>query len=151
MFSVAVMKFLKAYWMYIVAALIVVALVVSGIWWYNNQIEKAFKRGEEVGVAAQYKKDKETFDEMQRKHDERVKALEELSKKLGNDLDTLRADSASKIQVLDTKLAAKSAELNRTMYNKAGKPITCPQQETEFFLGKDFSDVWNAYTTELMH
>jgi predicted RNase H-like nuclease (RuvC/YqgF family) len=146
------LKFLKDNWVYIVIGLAIAAAIAGAVSWYNTQLEKAYDRGYSVGVADQYKEDKAKFDKMQEEHDRRVKELEKRSTELGEELDTLKQDSNAKISELNAKLDAKTKKLNQTLYDQAGKPLqTCPPVGTEYYLGPDFSSVWNSYSTGLMH
>lgn len=151
MIPLPLIKFLKDNWLYIVIGLAVVAAVAFSIKWYNDQIEAAYNRGYAVGVADQYKKDRDKFDEMQSKHDERVKALETAAAKLADDLAVLKSDSEKKYKALNAKLDAKKKELDQVRYDAAGKPVDCPPAGADTYLGKEFSDQWNGYSTGLMH
>lgn len=152
MIPAALIKFLKDNWLYIVIGLAAAAAIAFSISWYNDQLEAAYDRGYSVGVADQYKKDQATFAEMQAEHNRRVRELEKRSTELGEELDTLKQDSRAKINELNAKLDAKTKKLNQTLYDQAGKPLqSCPPAGTEFYLGPDFSSVWNSYSTGLMH
>ena len=152
MIPVALIKFLKDNWLYIAIGLAVAFAIAGAIGWYNAQLEAAYDRGFTSGVAAQYEKDRAKFDEMQAEHDKRVQELEKRATELGEELDGLKKDSDTKLRELNAQLEAKEKKLNRTLYDQAGKPLqTCPPAGVEFYLGPDFSSVWNSYSTGLMH
>lgn len=152
MIPAALVKFLKAYWVYIVIGLAVAFAIAGAISWYNTQLEESYNKGYKAGVSAQYEEDRQKFDDMQARHDKRVQELEKKSTELGDELTALKTDSESVIRDLNAKLDAKTKKLNQTLYDQAGKPLqSCPPAGTEFYLGPDFSSVWNSYSTGLMH
>lgn len=140
-------KFLGDYWKYLAVA----ALMVAAIFWYNSQIDKAYQRGSDAGVAAQYKLDKAQMDKLQKDHDEAVLALEDKSKKLGDELDSIKSASAVKLAELNSKLVAKDKQLNKTTYDTRGAPIACLSPEEDIHLGFDFSTAWNEYNSSIAH
>lgn len=141
-----ILKFIQVNWKFFAGAI----LVALAVWAYNYQIDQAYEKGKVAGIEAQKKQCDEDFQKMENNYKEKVAALEDETKRLGDALTESNRKAAERLDALAKKLAEQAKKLDSSLYNSQGLRIKCEDlsESQEFYLGKDFSDLWNAQTRE---
>ena len=128
----------------VVAAVAAVFLIKAGFNSYttsirNAGIEEGIKRENAVWVD----REKKRVEDQEKK----IKEVETSAKTKADALAAERDKANSQIEELNKQLDKEKRRVNTVIYTKDNKPVTCnsQNQETEIYLGTEFSNRWNAY------
>jgi hypothetical protein len=136
-----VLQFIRSNWKFFAGMIAIVALYFT----YTNHIENVRNAGMQEGIEKQAAKDKEEWDKVQARHDEKVKWLENHTTDLANSMAMTNSVNSARIAELNKLVSAKIKELDRTTYDASGKPVTCPTPGADTYLGNEFTESWNKY------
>ena len=142
----AALLFLKSYWKFIALALAIAAVAYS----INSYIDSVYDKGVEAGVAQENKVWLDREDKRIQEQTDAIDALEKTAKDLAEARQKVLEARDAKIAELDKKLEASASKLNKIIYTKEGTPQPVCPGATELYLGKSFSELWNAYNLEVL-
>lgn len=140
-----VLLFIKKNWKFFVGIAITLAFAFAVNSYLNRIKLEAYTEGQTAQAAA----DKEEFDKMQKRYDDKIAWLENLSSELAVNLAKTNADNAARVAEVDKQVASKLKALNQTIYDSFGKEIACTPG-MDLYLGLEFSNTWNKYNTGVL-
>jgi len=108
----------------------------------SSYIDGVRDEGIKTGIARQAEVDKKEFDRRSLEREARILELETQTTLLANSLALKNVEAKGRAADVDKKLASLDGKFG--VFQKDGKANTgC--SSTEFYLGSDFSNVWNSY------